>query len=661
MKMKTKRLWAALLCCAMLLCVQFAGAAEGDFSGYTAISTKAQLNAVRNDLSGKYYLTADLVFTGSDFVAGGAFYNGGRGFPKIGSEAAPFSGIFDGNGHTIKGLYMEAADSAYTGLFGYNSGTVQNLRLVDVNITGDRNVGGIAGYNKGTLINCSVAGYVEVKDCFDPKDYGAGGIAGVNYGNIKDCASTCSVTVGEENWGSPAAGGIAGQHYGTISGCHNTGSVWSKAYAGGIAGKSEGSISYCYNTGNICAFARAGGIVGRCEEEATISSCYNTGSVSNGTPNISNASAGGLAGYNYGIVSNCYNTGSINSNYETGGIAGENTGAIRNCYNVGSTTGYSFVGGIAGLNFLTNEVYGTVSGCYYLNATARGVDASRYMSDPAVLCPGQQMENQETFEGFDFDSVWTMDGNKNYPYPQLQGVPMQNCHVHRVIIRYRAATALLSGAWLLDCDGCKEVIGSAMIYSGYPFDDVRDSSAWFYPYAAYGKAYHLFKNKTFNGSANITRAEFVTTLCRTSLGGFLTENEILAKYSASIKDDFSDVKGQWYAPYARYMKELGVVGGSYGKFNGNAPITREEVAAMVHRLVKLVDPKERLSFGDPVAGFADMNDVASWFKADIEWARKTGLLTGSYGKLLPKKNNSRTEMAVVLQRFTMRYWDIVAV
>ena len=83
-------------------------AAEPDFTGYTAISTKGELNAVRNDLSGKYYLTTDIVFTAENFAEGSAFYGGGTGWQSIGSKENPFTGIFDRNayaGGTAENVY----------------------------------------------------------------------------------------------------------------------------------------------------------------------------------------------------------------------------------------------------------------------------------------------------------------------------------------------------------------------------------------------------------------------------------------------------------------------------------------------------------------------------------------------------------------------------
>ena len=150
-------------------------AEETNWIGYTAISDKAELNHIRNNLSGKYYLTKDIVFTPIDFANGGDFYNEGAGWIPIGTdEVTAFNGVLDGNGFNISGLYCKISQSipnVYIGLFGYNKGTIQNLGMINGNIQGistsldsDSNVyvGGILGYNyNGNISNCYFTGKVS--------------------------------------------------------------------------------------------------------------------------------------------------------------------------------------------------------------------------------------------------------------------------------------------------------------------------------------------------------------------------------------------------------------------------------------------------------------------------------------------------------------------
>ena len=152
---------------------------------------------------------------------------------------------------------------------------------------------------------------------------------------------------------------------------------------------------------------------------------YNTGIIKNlGLSDSSvltsssyySAYAGGIAGYNWGIISNCYNIGSVSASPSSsytyaGGIAGyNNNGTISNCYNTGSVSASS-AGGIAGYN------WGTISNCYYLDSISKGVGSG---TDTAVKYTLEEMKQQKNFVGFDFHTVWEIDGYKDYLYPQLK-------------------------------------------------------------------------------------------------------------------------------------------------------------------------------------------------------------------------------------------------
>jgi hypothetical protein len=100
--------------------LEFAGG-DGTAENPYLIATKEQLNSVRNHLSSNFKMTADIVFTAADFTDGGEFYNGGAGWDPIGtsldnmiSSSDPvFRGTFDGNNHTISGLYVNLSSQSY--------------------------------------------------------------------------------------------------------------------------------------------------------------------------------------------------------------------------------------------------------------------------------------------------------------------------------------------------------------------------------------------------------------------------------------------------------------------------------------------------------------------------------------------------------------------
>ncbi len=125
------------------------GEGDFDYSKYTAvISTASQLNAIRNDLRGNYILACDIDI--SQYPS----------WQPIGTKNNPFRGIFNGNGNTITGLSittLDATNTDYVGLFGYNTGLIENLSVEGEISAKDSKVsymGGIVGSNSGTVRNC---------------------------------------------------------------------------------------------------------------------------------------------------------------------------------------------------------------------------------------------------------------------------------------------------------------------------------------------------------------------------------------------------------------------------------------------------------------------------------------------------------------------------
>lgn len=126
-----------------------------------------------------------------------------------------YTGVFDGQGHTISNL------AGTEGLFANNSGTVKNVRLENVAITGEGgNLGAVAGVNTGTVFNCVSSGSITGTGS---DAWSVGGLIGHNNGGtLSGSASSCTV-VGR------TAGGLVGsnwqddRNYGNITACIYTG------------------------------------------------------------------------------------------------------------------------------------------------------------------------------------------------------------------------------------------------------------------------------------------------------------------------------------------------------------------------------------------------------------------------------------------------------
>ena len=213
-----------------------------------------------------------------------------------------YTGTFNGKDKTITELKITGSND-YAGLFGRigSGGTVKNVKLTDVEVTGGMYVGGVAGQNDGTVENCSVDGTVTGTGFTD-----TGGIVGTNYGTISGCSAEGIVT------GSVNVGGIAGGSYlgVTIEGCHSTAAVSGRSSVGGVVGSlgNNSSLMASYSTGNVTATrtdgrANVGGVVGA-NSQGTVTGCYHaTGEITS----LGGDGIGGIAGYNdKGTFTACY-------------------------------------------------------------------------------------------------------------------------------------------------------------------------------------------------------------------------------------------------------------------------------------------------------------------------------------------------------------------
>ena len=281
-----------------------------------------------------------------------------------------FTGIFEGNGHTISNLKINRPDTNGVGLFGYigRSAETNNISLLNVDIKGAKHVGSLAGWNSGSITDSyatgsvvgqwHVGGLIGYNRSSITNSYASGsvvgqhwyvgGLIGWNVGNITNSYATGSVN------GDKRVGGLAGWNSGNITDSHATSSVVGQWHVGGLVGLYySGSITNSYATGSVVGHQwYVGGLVGR-NSDGRIANSYATGSV-NGEWYV-----GGLVGGNFdGKIANSYATGSVNGeNYSVGGLVGWNNGGrITNSYATGHVDGDKNIGGLVGKN--GNSHYG---------------------------------------------------------------------------------------------------------------------------------------------------------------------------------------------------------------------------------------------------------------------------------------------------------------
>ena len=322
--------------------VSFAGGKGTAWDPYR-ITTKQQLNNVRNFPDAYFLLMNDLTFTETDFLPGGE-----QNFEPI----EEFSGSFDGGGRTISGLKLsvettmsEERSTVSFYLFKSNSGSISNLTLSDVRIDISSTVplavqphsgisgSGLVGRNSGQIINCHVSGSIGMRTeliysktyhySYPSADTSAALLCGSNYGLIRGCSADGSITA-------------------SLSGAIEYDGVWPDIYAAGICCTNYGTIEACRSNVDI---------------SVTTDQFVSAGDIANQSIHIYAAGIAGENGdssYNKGYIRDCVSKGSITVNskgfMEVGSSA---RGGIHNL---------TYAGGIVGCNNVGGQVSRCVSG-----------------------------------------------------------------------------------------------------------------------------------------------------------------------------------------------------------------------------------------------------------------------------------------------------------
>lgn len=326
------------------------------------------VNASEKTYSGKYFkLGADILLNkGKVIDSKGALVADSTKLHKwtpIGNSSVSFDGNFDGDGHTISGMFINTT-STHNGLFGNSQGTVQNLTVDNSWVYGGKYTAGVVGYNRGTVKK--ISNYASVTSLNGP----VGGIVGGSedsYGNVNilDNLSNWGVIKGKTD-----VGGVLGfvdriklshsENYGLVEGEKYTGGIWGGAQSTTI------DVSYLVNYGKIIGKINTGGIAGYCGHHGlgskysskcgTLKNLRNEGSVQGETY------VGGISGSFGGKASSISNTASIIGTNYVGGLFGNADFSTTNLiYNTGKISGSQNVGGIVGYNQegVTNSAYST--------------------------------------------------------------------------------------------------------------------------------------------------------------------------------------------------------------------------------------------------------------------------------------------------------------
>lgn len=383
---------------------QFAGG-SGTIADPWQINAIEQLDSVRNYLDSSFILTTDLDFAGSPFDS----TNSIKGWEPIGKNYdTAFTGNFNGAGYSIRNLYINRPDENYIGLFGsVKSANIDSLAVIKYTLTGNWDIGSLVGWcDSSNISNCYTEGRVSGKGR-------TGGLVGFIYlpSTISEC-STSGTVLGES-----VVGGLVGMIFSqsTISNCNSSVNVSGDGDLGGLIGYNylNATLKSCYATGNISGTGfNVGGLVGKNRDTSSIYYCYATGNIS-GSQYI-----GGLVGLNINnaTISNCYSTGFVSgSSFSIGGFVGENriNSTIVNCYSMGRVSGSFSPGGFAA----QNDDNSVITNCYYNTQTSGqsvGIGFDKNSQSVAGLTT-VQMRQQESFSGFNFDTIWAVRTDSTSP------------------------------------------------------------------------------------------------------------------------------------------------------------------------------------------------------------------------------------------------------
>jgi len=368
--------------------------AGGDGSEETPflIETCEQLQNVNYFLNGNYFTLNDDVDCSETSTWNSDGDESYYGFMPIGSTydyisdvkyGNGFSGVFDGNNHTISDLYINRQNFGHVGLFGTIGGSdlpailIKDLTIENADITAYDYTGVLIGDvypNSGgpsVISNVHTSGEITIVDDLDG---GSGGLVGNIY-ESEITGSSATVTISGENTigglvgfstnseiedshasgtvsGTPNVGGLIGYNSSeaplSVENCYATGAVHGTTNVGGLVGYNVGNdISLSYSTGDVSGTGYVGGLVGY-NDGGEITTSYATGDMS-GVSRI-----GGLIGYNRGHIENTYATGNVTGNGRIGGLVGQTVGesetppTIVNSYATGTVMGNQYVGGLVG-------------------------------------------------------------------------------------------------------------------------------------------------------------------------------------------------------------------------------------------------------------------------------------------------------------------------
>ncbi len=446
----------------------FAGLVNGTLTDGTAQNLGANAVLTKN-ITVNEDLLASIKTDDDGNVTNGSSFKAWRPMgmaDENGEFTGHYKGIFDGNGYSISGLYVNRDEAtadvnsrfkSSIGLFGYHDGVTKNLGILDSYMRGNYCIGGICGYNDGgTIQNCYSAATV----CGDSY---IGGICGRSRSNsiIENCYNA-----GYVYGATRSIGGICGDNYSTIESCYNIGIIEGNFMVGGIVGVSSG-------LGNTI----------------WIKDCYNRGNVIGDTIDI-----GGIGGYiGSSLVENCYSQATVSGNTNVGGICGNsNKVDFQNAYYdsnlyTGDAFGYSEDATIKQTEGKSSQAFESGEIAYLLQAGREEAIWGQTLSGNDVqvypVLGGEKVYQNITYQDCTKDEAHTVYTYANDQKPTVYEYTLQEVKAKAATCTEAGNTAYyvcsVCGKLYTDQEGTNEVSAEAVVISakGHSFTWIIDKEA----------------------------------------------------------------------------------------------------------------------------------------------------------------------------------------
>jgi len=375
-------------------------------------------------------------------------YNEYMGWFPIGTETAPFSGIYDGHGHQITNMYAKQDTIGAVGLFGFTLGaTISNVQMKNADIHGGGRVGGLVGQNNSTTItNCCVTGTISssstylggfiaynvnstVSRCYTAGSVSGsvivGGFIGMNIGsNVSNCYTTASVSANDHSSAGFACGNDS---VGVISNCYSAGSVWGHDDASGFVGSTSGIVTNCFWDTETSGLSISEGGTGKTTLEMKTPSTFTDagwdfeGETVNGTNDywkiygINNDGYPYFAAQSYplSVITNLVEGIGVNSAICGGSVVleeGQTALGRGVCWstNANPTVANSHTSDGSGAGTYISNVTGLSGDTrYYLRAYASNAERSYYGEEREFITPAR-LSNMLDFDGIDDNTNTTI-------------------------------------------------------------------------------------------------------------------------------------------------------------------------------------------------------------------------------------------------------------